>query len=487
MSLAASSSKRRIGGHFGSAVGASTKRQRGAATWREEIDDAAITALPTGAASDVGKSEGVVAAAVEDSDSSEALDPGTPLPSDSEGCEDSDGGHGADSSSAAPTATCAAEAIASLDGADTLAGNDGVGATHRIKPGTGVVAAAASKEEHEQDVKASCVEPPQAPVIVSFELLIGETVHGTLRILLSQGLSVNMGLRLAACGCAPAGIPAGGCSGGFVDASTAGNSHAASSSDSNLVASVASAGLSAGCVTLHSTPIDALVPGCFCSFGGYSPPPKISARPDQMGTEERDVVDASNGFARDRHDCAGLLSVPLAKQLGFVLTLGPQPQLDPSHEVVGRVLAGRAVLRRLEAVAPCSGESQPRLLVAFRAVAAPKIGSGELSILTEIAPASDRKCLPFSRDDEAPSAAEILEVADLELNGRDEELADLKQQAFCRERQEGIAAIEASLGTLTQRLDGLGDLAGQDTTLAAQRSWHQERLNHLLRILKKLR
>eukprot|EP00913_Durusdinium_trenchii_P004615 g4284.t1 len=60
--------KRRIGGHFGAALGASTKRQR--AGWRDEVEEDDVAANTQ---------------AGDDDDSEEAvLDPGTPLPSEEE-------------------------------------------------------------------------------------------------------------------------------------------------------------------------------------------------------------------------------------------------------------------------------------------------------------------------------------------------------------------------------------------------------------------
>lgn len=101
---------------------------------------------------------------------------------------------------------------------------------------------------------------------------------------------------------------------------------------------------------------------------------------------------------------------------------------------------------------------------------------------------------PFALDGAAPDSelSETLELCELELTARDAEVSELKQAPFSRERQSGVAAIEAILEALEGRLGKPAkaaepiDAASGDP-LAARRSWLQQQLQHLLRVLRKLR
>merc|ERR1740121_2645988 len=105
-SSTAADAKRKIGGHYGSAVGASTKRGRSAA-WREEVDDVEQRPPP--------------AVVQDDSESDSVLDPGTPLPSESE-----EEVHAAviENSAAASTGDAAANASGPTESADAAAKAD---------------------------------------------------------------------------------------------------------------------------------------------------------------------------------------------------------------------------------------------------------------------------------------------------------------------------------------------------------------------------
>merc|ERR1711974_374684 len=90
---------------------------------------------------------------------------------------------------------------------------------------------------------------------------------------------------------------------------------------------------------------------------------------------------------------------------------------------------------------------------------------------------------PFSLEGSGKAPVlETLDVIELELNGRDTEIQELKAMPFNRERAEGVAAIEEALTSVQGRLSGFSDL---DEALSHQRCWQQERASHLKRILQK--
>merc|ERR1712014_157436 len=66
---------------------------------------------------------------------------------------------------------------------------------------------------------------------------------------------------------------------------------------------------------------------------------------------------------------------------------------------------------------------------------------------------------PFSADvpEQAPPA-EIFDVVELELNGRDAEISEVKGMPFNRERAEAVEAIARSLANIQERLNSFTDL-----------------------------
>merc|ERR1712083_818741 len=92
---------------------------------------------------------------------------------------------------------------------------------------------------------------------------------------------------------------------------------------------------------------------------------------------------------------------------------------------------------------------------------------------------------PFALED-APdlNSSEVLDLAQIEINGCDADIVALKEQTFSRERQAGVTSVEIALEDLGTRMEGMGEL---EESLTNQRSWLLERTRHLLRILKKLR
>eukprot|EP00439_Symbiodinium_sp_Y106_P080410 s23_g19.t1 len=159
-----SASKRRIGGHFGAALGASTKRQRG--DWREEVDGEEQTA------GTAAKADG------DDDDSEEAiLDPGTPLPSEEE----------EEPAAAAPEAPAttepAAEATEEAPAAEAEA----------------VPAEPAATIEEETSVPADAGGPAPNAVVATLDVIVGKNNVGQLRVLLPLGLDPDVEQRLQAC------------------------------------------------------------------------------------------------------------------------------------------------------------------------------------------------------------------------------------------------------------------------------------------------
>lgn len=425
------SAKRKIGGYFGSAVGASTKRKRG--DWREEVDEAAEVSTPAAPVNPLD---------ADDSDSDAPLDPGTPLPSEDEEDSKTNGEKHAPS-----------ESLVSVNGnANAAATPDDSGASETPDKGNARVAEVANPEPH-----SSTVQTPQAvsavpqPVVITLELVLGGSVCGSLRVLLRRGLDGATETRLKACA-APAGAT-----------------------------------------------MEAVVRGALCAFGGHVPLPFLSTsngvKTSQQAGDDGTVASwSAPAESSAQHGSAGILSAPLHGGPGLVLTLGSQPQLDETHRALGPVLAGRRVLRHIAALAPLIGGTNPRQEGVVLRVVGPKQDSTAKNwhgnhpfLLVEPEPAANKSTSdPFSLDEmsELALCTEELEVAELEINGCDAEIAELKPKAFTRERQAGVAAVEAALADLEGRMENLG---GLDETLKNQRSWLQERVRHLLRILKKLR
>merc|ERR1719282_424951 len=265
----------------------------------------------------------------------------------------------------------------------------------------------------------------------------------------------------------------------------------------------------AACAPPDGANIDAIVTGAVCAFAGYGQP-KILRNTDinheavENGGKQDDGIDCSKDMVGNQtigdavavvkngsctgqpshptHSCAGFLSAPLSGP-GLLLTLGPQPDLDEAHLMLGPVLVGRRAFQRLEALAPLSGNTQPRKPLALRTLK-PVEDTNQYPFLLE--PVKD--CMdtePFAWEEPGePSAMEKLDVVELEINGRDVEITDLKQEPFSRERQQGVVAIVEALSALEKRLNVISSM---DDSLIERCSWLQEQANHLMRILQKLK
>eukprot|EP00435_Cladocopium_sp_Y103_P019537 s2051_g4.t1 len=191
----------------------------------------------------------------------------------------------------------------------------------------------------------------------------------------------------------------------------------------------------------------------------------------------------ANGFqSAGLHCCAGLLSAP-RRGTGLALTLGADPTLDSSHRVLGPVLSGHRCFRRLEVLAPLSLEARPRVPVFLQLPKTEEEASRPVGLRVE--PYKESTAPPFSEEADPADLPpeELIDLVDLELSGRDGEVADLKQTTFSRERQQGVDKVEEALNDLLQRLKNLNSL---DDKMSGQRVWVEEGANRLLRVLKKL-
>lgn len=383
--------KRRIGGHFGAALGASTKRQRGG--WRDEVDEEDSAA---------GK-------AANDEDSEEAiLDPGTPLPSDEE--------------EAAEEPKVQAEP-----------------AEEEVAESTEAQAVVPAKEE--TPVPANTGGEANTPVVFTLEVTVGKNQVGEMRVLLPLGLDSDVEQRLSAL------TP----DGGSVD----------------------------------------FITNKLCGFGGHPVPgQKEEEVQEGDGTQEmaagllpveapKALEPVANGFqSAGLHCCAGLLSAP-RRGTGLALTLGADPTLDSSHRVLGPVLSGHRCFRRLEVLAPLSLEARPRVPVFLQVPKTEEEASRPVGLRVE--PYKESTAPPFSEEADPADLPpeELIDLVDLELSGRDGEVADLKQTTFSRERQQGVDKVEEALNDLLQRLKNLNSL---DDKMSGQRVWVEEGANRLLRV-----
>ncbi|CAK8991587.1 unnamed protein product [Durusdinium trenchii] len=401
--------KRRIGGHFGAALGASTKRQR--AGWRDEVEEDDVAANTQ---------------AGDDDDSEEAvLDPGTPLPSEEE--EE-------------------AEKAASPEKVETAEDMAKVAEAEDDKAQTAITAV------NEEKAPATTAGEANMPAAFNLEVIVGKNKVGELRILLPFGVDSDIEQRLSACV-----APDGGS-------------------------------------------VDFIVGQTVCGFGGHAVPgqKETDKGPEEGETQEMAAgllpVEApkapepvANGFqSAGLHCCAGLLTAPRCGT-GLALTLGADSALDSTHRVLGPVLSGRRCFRRLQALAPLSLEARPRVPVFLQL---PKqeeegVGGHGRQAPLRLEPYKESAAPPFAEEEEKAvlPPEELLDLVDLELSGRDGEVADLKQTTFSRERQQGVDKVEEVLHSLLARVE---KLEGLDETLSGQRVWVEEGANRLLRVLKKL-
>lgn len=415
----AADAKRKIGGHFGAAVGASTKRGRGAA-WREEVDDV----------------EAPAPAAEDDSESDVALDPGTPLPSESE------------DDKAAPSAAVEVDSAAPAQPEDASA--DAAAAANSAASSSEAPVSSAAAQAVPNGNASSEVPPAtsSAAVVITLQLVVSEKVACTARVLLRAGL--GEGRRKAA----------------------------------KAAAQVAEAEAPA-----HELPDEAII--------------------DEEAPVATPAASSSQG-ARG----AGLLWQPLEGS-GLALSLGSTGAqlLESTHSLVGPLLTGRRMLQQLEVLAPLVGGLSPQQPVALRVLGPKPTDAVALPeddpvithpfLLLEPAPAkllSGTNLQPFSLEEtqDAASALEVLEDAELEINCRDAEVAELKGMGFNRERQKGVEVVVETLQSVEHRLSKLGapippeeagppDDGGPEKAQTHQRWWLSQRVQQLLRVLQKLR
>lgn len=506
---ALSGAKRKIGGHFGAAVGAASKKGRG---WRDEVDDEEpLVAADESAKADdevgtakAGSKAGAKVAA--DSESEVDMDPGTPLPS-----EDEEERTAAAAAGTAPAAAEPSAAAAPEEGAGEAPAPAGEGQLAADVAAADVAATVPPVVEQAPSAASGPAAPaPGAEVVVSLELVVAGCPRGLLRVLLRGGLDQALERRLAAC------LPPDG------------------------------------------GPLNSITEDLLCTFGAQPPAsakPSEAAAPEAAAEKPEATAAAasSSSSAVPAAACgeslrAGVLCMALHGD-GLALTLlGAEaaPVGRGHYAVAGMVLQGRGTLRKLAALAPLTvgGESktaQPAVLrvapavdkaaglgagiaeAAATAVATsgPRAssvamqGAGEnavvvphpLLLLTR-PPASALSgraglCFVLEADPTAEAvAAEDLEVAELELDCREIEVDALKHMTFCRERQTGVDKVEERLSALEERLKALGggaeatapsaspeDVGGGGSlgeALSGQRWWQEQRLQRLLRVLRKL-
>lgn len=454
----AADAKRKIGGHFGAAVGASTKRGRGAA-WREEVDDV----------------EAPAPAAEDDSESDVALDPGTPLPSESE------------DDKAAPSTAAEVDSAAPAQPEDASA--DAAAAANSAASSSEASVSSAAAQAVPNGSASSEVPPAtsSAAVVITLQLVVSEKVACTARVLLRAGLGEATEKRLAAC------IPPAG------------------------------------------SLLDELSKGVVCTFGGHCPvagaakgrrkAAKTAAQvaeaeapahelPDEAIIDEEAPVATPAASSSQGARGAGLLWQPLEGS-GLVLSLGSTGAqlLESTHSLVGPLLTGRRMLQQLEVLAPLVGGLSPQQPVALRVLGPKPADAVALPeddpvithpfLLLEPAPAtllSGTNLQPFALEEtqDAASALEVLEDAELEINCRDAEVAELKGMGFNRERQKGVEVVVETLQSVEHRLSKLGapippeeagppDDGGPEKAQTHQRWWLSQRVQQLLRVLQKLR
>lgn len=415
-----SSAKRKIGGAFGSRVGASTRQKTaGAASWRSEVEPA-------------DADEG----GADNSDSDVALNPGTPLPSDSE-----------DEKAVPAKEAEPIEEASALD--EQAAGNENA-------------SAAGGAVEAASEAPAEPAASPNA-VVLTLELVIGGAAGGAsggpLQVLLPGGLDASSERLLVACA-GPEGAQIessrhdGLCifgTGATTDEADASKSRAKKAGDEEQAQADGErerGAVAASQLTEHA----------------------------QLD-EERDGS-AAAGPAGQTTGSAGWLCAPLQGQ-GLALALVDDAMPVDTHQQLGIVLKGRRVLRRLAALAPFAGGPKLSQTAALRAPPAPSSPpDGAAAAPAENGAASDhlagsgpsshpvlhvRPCPPecgslelFSWESEIPSlAAEELEVAELEINSREADVSELKQMKFGKERQGLVFLVEDALVSLEKRLGAL--------------------------------
>lgn len=425
--------KRRIGGHFGQAVGAkSAKGEEGEKkkpAWREEVSDA----------------EGGAAGA--ESDSDEVMDPGTPLPSEEEPEKDEKQEEEKPEEEAAGAAL-GSDAAPETIKVDEISGerkDDEEKKDMEEKKGGGdeATVSASTNGVDASTAETNGVHLERRP-IVTLELMRGDRSLGELKVEFFELLSAITEWRLSGL------LEEGG----------------------TLVARMAQK------ESMHLAP-----PPCKVSenqeiqllTGGL--PPAVHEEVRRGGSE--------SGMRKIPHDVEGLLSAPRRVRRGdqgFALTLGPAPSLDSTHGVLGRVVRGRAAIRKAQVLAPVI-PGAPALELHMKCASLAQ---------DDAEPASEAGYKPFAREDEHDVAGgvDVLELAALELDGREEEVRVLKTQQFGRARVQGVAAVEDCLTVLKENLEKIASAAKDtdgDEAIEQEAMWQLERVRLLNRLAEKLR
>jgi len=414
------------------------------------------------------------------------MDPGTPLPSEDEAEAEAeavvDGEHAATAEAAAEAASSSEVAVDAAAAAAAGAGA-GDGAGPRLPAAEPEPVAVSTPAP---DVPEAVGGPPLngsagRAATIWLELVSGEDgdderASEPMEVLLREGLRPAVLERLAAC------LPPG-----------------------------------------RGSAVEALVAGAVCTFAKHGPlqlPQRPAEEAEEPGEGEPTAVNGTkaasaaagagehgvgtNGKAAEGsaalpeaycHGAAGLLTAPRDAP-GLALTLGSAHQLDATHDVLGPVLLGRRVVQRLGALAPLVGGPAPARPLSVRAVPVEAPPGSDAADAAPSAPARPKTApssvpadsRPFLLEEaEEPSASEELELLGLDLDVREAEVQELKQQVFSRERQEGVAAVDGRLADAEQLLQRLVSGNEGREALEAQGLWLRERIRHLVRLIGKLK
>mmetsp|Transcript_11103 Transcript_11103/g.24481 ORF Transcript_11103/g.24481 Transcript_11103/m.24481 type:complete len:495 (-) Transcript_11103:99-1583(-) len=492
-----SGAKRKIGGHFGSAVGAASKRTK--KSWRDEVSE------DEAAGGEAGSSAAPLGGTANDSDSEEVLNPGTPLPSESE--DEKAETAAAPDKEAEPTSVPTSATIATMEGQDSTPAAETSAAE----------APAPSNAVKEGFTEADSSAPVGPPAIMTMELVVSGASRGLIKVMLPKGLDESLERRLSVCG-----PPDGGA-------------------------------------------VESLLKDSLCLFGSVDPKASAeAAKPGATAPEEADeemppeapALNPSSFFLQQNGTSSSSTASPTSsigggelcclllgsKSLGLGITLlaADEHRVDRGCFVsLGTVVAGRGSLRKLAALSSLVPTKDGTALPAtLRVVPPPEkaagLGAGTAEAASTAVATSGPGLLPSSAGGDGPqeedliphpfllltkpapsmlngggktarfvldpdlhtaAAAEELEVAELELDCRESEVMELKEMTFSRERQAGVDNVEDRLQAIQERLKGLGeagevskdDQSALSETLAGQRWWQTERLGRLLRVLSKLR
>jgi len=150
-------------------------------------------------------------------------------------------------------------------------------------------------------------------------------------------------------------------------------------------------------------------------------------------------------------------------------------------------MGGRDTIRRAQRLAPVT-PGAPALELHMKCASL---------VQDDAAAASEGGHKPFVREEgsDVKGGIDVLELAALELDGREEEVRILKAQTYCRERVEGVHRVEDRLKVLQDNLEKIVEAAKAEGTkdnegdeaIQQEAMWQMERVRLLGRQAEKLR